>query len=65
MLKKAELFDARLKGAITAVTSRTFKNLTPTPLTVSTISAISVLNADRIKLKRVIRRFDEDDVQVG
>ena len=61
--KKAEAFDCDFKESVKHVRSIKFKNMSPRKLSVSTMSIVSLLNADTIKLERVAQRFDDADVQ--
>lgn len=63
VIKKARDFDRELCCAVDVIKARSYDNIKPGILTISTMSAISLLNADSIKLKRVVQRFDKEDVQ--
>ena len=59
MFKTLETFEAELQSSIDQVNTMRFKALNPAPVSVSTISAIALLNADSIKLSIIEERYQE------
>ena len=59
MFKTLETFEAELQSSIDQVNTMRFKALNPAPVSVSTISALALLNADSIKLSIIEERYQE------